>query len=337
MVKKREDKQTRLEDCGFQITTNKILVSTISKRCTHCDSDEFAKDGSRKTRYRGIIQIYRCNKCHRKFTLSPFPRTHFPAWVYEKILSLSAEGNRVKSIAQEIETTAKQKGINLRISHTTVLYVLKDLVSLLIKIEEEYQHNVLAKTWQIDDCFQKLPHRQWAYITNVMAVETRYWLASSVSIKRDTQASKDALEQAVLRAGYCPVEIRCDGLRSHAAAIKKVLRHVYHFSKKKKDDIAIVNYLERLNRTMRRVILKGKCYPTEELLQTYANLIRLQYNFLEKHASLEQKTPAKAAGIQISIRSWKDMVILAIKYKKRGRLTRQMTLHQCAQSISKTR
>jgi len=335
MVKK-EKLQKRLEDYRVPIQTKKIFLSAISKRCTHCGSDEFAKDGYRKTQYKGKIQIYRCNKCRRKFSLHPFPRTHFPVWVYEKILSLSAEGIRVKAIVQDIETTAKQKGIDLRISPATVLYIFKDMVALLVKIEEEYHHQVLANMWQIDDCFQKLPHRIWAYITNVMAVDTRYWLASSVSIKRDTQGSMDALEQSVRRAAYFPVEIRCDGLRAHAAAIKKVLPHIHNIKRKKMKDIAIVNYLERLNKTMRRVIIKGKCYPNEELLQTYADIIRLQYNFLEKHASLGKKTPVEAAGMQLSVTGWKDLVLLAIQYKKRSRRTRRMTLHQFVQSILST-
>ena len=334
MVKKK-DLQKRLEDYHTWIQTKKICLSAISKRCPICGDENFIKDGYRKTQYKGKIQIYLCKKCRKKFSLDPFPRTHFPVWVYEKILSSSAEGTRIKAIVQDIETTAKQRGIDLHISRVTVLYLLKDIVSLLVKIEEEFHHQVLANEWQIDDCFQKIPHRQWAYITNVLAVDTRFWLASSVSMKRDTQGSMDALEQSVLRSAYFPVEIRCDGLRSHAAAIEKVLPHILNIKRKKKKDIAIVNYTERLNKTMRRVIIKGKCYPNEELLQTYTNIARLQYNFLEKHASLGQRTPAEAAGIQLTVTSWKDMVMLAIQYKKRSRQARRMTLHQFVQEVLK--
>lgn len=337
MVKKK-DQQKRLEDYRAQIRTKNLSHSVISKRCSHCGSEEYCKDGSRKTKYKGKIRVYRCKKCRRKFSLDPFPRTHFPLWVYEKILRLSAEGNRAKAIAEEIEASAMEKGIDLHISPATVLYIFKDMVTLMVKIEDEYHHQVLANEWQIDDCYQRLPHRQWAYITNVLAVDTRYWLSSSVSFKRDTDGSKEALEQSVRRSGYFPIEIRCDGWRGHAAAIKQVLKHVHNdhrSKKKKKKNYSIVNYTERLNRTMRRVILKGKTFPTEELLQAYTDLKRLQYNFLEKHKSLGKKTPAEAAGIQLTIKNWKDMIKLAIQYKKRSRRTRRMTLHQFVQDILK--
>jgi hypothetical protein len=276
--------------------------------------------------------MYRCNICKKRFSLDPFPRFHYPIWVYEKILRQSAEGERPKSIAKSITEEAKKKRQDMRIAVATILFFLKDIVALMVKIEEEQHHNVLANTWQIDDCFQKLPHGIWAYITNVMAIETRYWLASNVSIKRNTQGSIDALNQSILRSGYSPVLIECDGLKAHSSAIKKIISSAVIDQKTKKKDISIVNHIERLNRTMRRIIRKGKCYATEENLWIYLNLVRLQYNFLEKHTYLK-KTPAEAAGINLSIKSWKDLIQLAVRYKERNRHTSRKTIRQFSQSL----
>ena len=206
----------------------------------------------------------------------------------------------------------------MSISIPTVINIIKSCSNLLLIIEENYHHELISNIWQVDDCFQPRPHRLWLYITNVLAVDQRYWLASDVSVNRDTQASINALQQAVIRAAYYPVVVQCDGLHSHAAAIKKILPHARMNQKSKGKDLSIVNYIERLNRTMRRGhIAKGKCFTTVELLQAAAELARLQYNFLEHHRSLKRKTPAEAAGIKLNIRSWKDLILLATRLSKK--------------------
>jgi transposase InsO family protein len=214
--------------------------------------------------------------------------------------------------------TAKMKGLTLTISTPTVINIVKTWNELLLIIEEHFHPVLLSTIWQIDDVFQPRPHRLWWYITNVLAVDQRYWLASHVSINRNAEASIKALQQAVSRARYDPILIQCDGLHSHATAIKKVLHNTRMDQKSKPKDISIVNYIERLNRTMRRgQITKGKNFTTIELLQAAANLTRMQYNFLEPHKSLKGKTPAQAAGIKLNIQSWKDLIKLASRLRGR--------------------
>ncbi len=311
-------KQTTLEKYNYKFPTNKNALKSMKMHCPHCGSEQFVKDGKRKRKYLNPVQVFLCQKCKRKFSDTAVSNLHHPLWVVDIILSSFVEGERIEAIIREVMKTAKMKGLTLTISTPTVINIIKTWSELLLTIEEYFHPVLLSTVWQIDDVFQPRPHRLWWYITNVLAVDQRYWLASHVSKNRNAEASITALQQAVSRAKYNPVLIQCDGLHSHAVAIKKVLHTTRMDQKSKQKDISIVNYIERLNRTMRRgQITKGKNFTTMELLQAAANLTRIQYNFLEPHKSLKGKTPAQAAGIKLRIQSWKDLIKLASQLRDR--------------------
>ncbi len=311
-------KQKRLDDFGF--SNGKKNNPKSSKRCcSHCGSDKYVKDGKRRRKYLGLVQIYLCKKCGRKFSDIAIPYTHYPIWVLDIILSLFVGGLSIQAIPEEVKKTAKLKGMNLSISIPTVIKIIINCSNLLLKIEEHYHHTLKSNTWQIDDCFQPRPHRLWYYITNVMSIDQRYWLASHVSKNRDNQASITALQQAKLRAGYYPIVVQCDGLKSHSAAIKRETPNAHIDQEKKSKDISIVNEIERLNREMRRLIPKLKRFDTIEFLQATTEIKRLQYNFLKTHKSLGGKTPAQAAGIKLKIHGWKDLLTLAIRLSRKKR------------------
>ena len=227
----------------------------------------------------------------------------------DQILDLHTRGNNAGFIAEFVMKNTKRIGEKIPLTKQSVLYNIRKCGKLLSYFEEELYHKIESKEWQIDDCYQDLPNDKKAFVTNVLAVDTRYWIASPVTTNRDTDASLIALNLAARRAKYVPKKLRSDDWQPHVKAARCVLPDVNLLVRSKKEDISWINYIERMNGTMRNGPLKKRfCFRSVDLLEASAELTRIQYNFLRKHSSLNGRTPAQVAGITIPFRNWEDLI-----------------------------
>ena len=139
----------------------------------------------------------------------------------------------------------------------------------------------------------------------------KFWLVSYVSLKRTQKAQRIALEYAFLRAGYAPDVVRSDGFAPNLKKHKGPMQFVKVESISKDDDYGCINDVERTNGIMRELIRKGSCSYSIEYLQSLVELKRLHYNFLRKHPSFSNFTPAKLTGIDLPMKSWIDLFKIA--------------------------
>lgn len=323
-------KQNRLTDWFDELNCNSKSVNFpldfYGPQCNKCGGDKIIKKDKRKTKYKGKKRIFECKDCGKKFDDDLTHGSRYPLWVWCHILDRHVKGICFNDIIKDIKTESEKKNIRIKITKPTIADIIKRCAKKLSILEFEFKHTNRAVEWQIDDAYQKLINKRFGYINNVLAVETRYWLAGYVSTKRDMQSTVNALKLSAMRAGYHPVEIKCDGFQAYKNGIKKALAHVQVKSKSKGKEYSWINYVERLNRTMRDLaVKKNKCYRSVEFLGASVEINRLYYNFLRKHKSLDGKTPAVAAGISYPFKSWEDLLKFAHRLQRKSLIKNKKT------------
>lgn len=333
--KNKEIFQVRLLPTSFLLDPN-IPITGYPKdyniiKCPYCLSTNIIKKGFIRHKSRLVTQIYGC-KNHipmKKFTVDPARNFQYPLYVIDEILDLYVHGDNAEFIANRVKKDTKEKGLDIEITKQTVLNIVKKASLLLYNIDKYQYHKIESKEWQIDDCYQRVSKKKYiqykfdlseieknknnnfiyAYITNVMAVDTRYWLASQVTLNRKIDASLIALQKALIRAKYEPKVLKSDKWQAHINAANYVLPNTYIDVRSKSEDFSFINFIERLNLTMRNGKIKKRLtFQRIELLKAAANLTRIWYNFLKGHSKLDGKTPAQASGITIPFDDWEDLL-----------------------------
>lgn len=289
--------------------------------CYYCGGDNIIKKGVRKTKYKGNKQIFQCKNCGKKFEDDPTHGSRYPLEVWSLILDMHVKGCCLNDIISMIRKISRYKEWKFKSSKPTISSIIKRSAELLSIIENEFTHFCMFDEWQIDDVYQKMTNRRFAYINNVLVVGPRYWLAGYVSNQRDMLATTNTIKLSVDRAKYHPLEIKCDGFQAYKNGIKKILPYVKVNSKSKGKQYSWINYVERLNRTIRGMaVKKALCFRSLDFLSASVEVNRIYYNFLRKHSSLDRKTPAVAAGIFYPFRDWEDLLKYAYRLHRRSLL-----------------
>jgi len=278
--------------------------------CTNCRCHEYiTKRGFRKHIHKNPTQIYYCSKCKIKLINDPSSGFLYPLRIIDKILDLHVYGVNAERIKDYIIKNCKQEHPGISFTRQTILNNIKKASERLSIIDQYFYHEKKGGEWQIDDCYQPLINGKVGHITNVFSVKYRYWLSSFVTLERDTNASLQAVINATMRAKYEPKIIKMDAYQPHIKAADKVFPKTQIKVKSKKEYYGWVNYIERLNRSMRFGAIKKKfCFRSLNQLQASATLTRVWYNFLKIHKSLKGNTPAVSVGITIPFHNWVDLL-----------------------------
>ena len=299
------------------------------KYCRACGADWIIRRGPRHNKRKGEVQRYKCKRCGHRFSREGWG--HFPLWVVEAILSLAVEGLGPSVILDKLKGEALRHNLTVKISRQTVSNIIKRCVDAFLKFEEGARRECTSCfEWQIDDTPQR-PTRDVGdhfeqpqsddrkfWITNVLEVDSRYWLTAHVSfLERDAKVSEKAVRMALKRARDAPNRWRCDGLRSHIRGIRNVLPHATIFSKTKAEKFEHINLIESLHSSMRRKgIKKRKKFHSLMTLQILLDLVRMWHNFLRRLDSLGGITPAAKVGITPVFRSWGEFVLYVFRRLK---------------------
>lgn len=264
--------------------------------CSNCGSSEKSGFGYRKNK-NGDKKRYKCKNCGKKYTDTITRYGNQKLSVHDQILDLAVRGVKANSIREIVNKTLKNEDEDSSITKPTVLNIIKKDCQFLSTIENHLCHNNFSSVWEMDETFDRLTGGIKCYVFNSKAVDTKYWLASYPSLKRNQTAQKIALTQSYNRAEYAPDTIRTDGFAPKLDDCIPELKHCKIKSISKKIDFSCINDVERINLSMRETIPKGKCAYSIEHLYSLAELKRIHYNFLQKHPTFGNLTPAKIVGI----------------------------------------
>lgn len=304
-------------------------------RCGACGEDWIIRRGLRLNKRKGPVQRYGCKRCGRRFSLESWG--HFPLWVVEAVLSLAVKGLGFNEIVDELKKEALRHNLTIKISRQSVFNIIKRSVEAFLRFEQDARPENTSLEWQIDDTPQRSAkgyqesfeqpksddRKRKFWITNVLEVDSRYWLVAHVSFlerdkrARDAEVSEKAVRMALKRARDAPQCFRCDGLRAHIKGIRNCLPLVAINSKKKSEVFSHINLIESLHSSMRRkAVKKRKKFRCLATLQLVVDLVRVYHNFLHRLDALGGITPAAKVGIAPLFRSWGEFIRYVYRHSK---------------------
>ena len=282
------------------------FTQTITVDCPHCKSDRVIKRGTRNG-----YQRYSCKDCDRHFdtTGRAFGRWNDAEHIGAAI-DMYLSGMSYKQIAELI-------GRNFNLpepSKATVYRWVQEYGDFAVdglcgQVPQTSGH------WVADEMVLKVGGQQmWNW--NVMDRDTRFLLASHLSPFRDEREAVAVLEKA-LRAngGTFPETITTDGLGSYGAAIGLAFPGVRHVVSDGIYEESNNNLSERVQKTFRSRTKTMDGLYGQETGQKYLDRWVVDYNYFKDHRSLDGRTPAEAARVDIRLDEWTDIVRAADEMK----------------------
>ena len=153
-------------------------------------------------------------------------------------------------------------------------------------------------------------HKYWLW--NVMDAKSRFVLATHLSKNRNALEASIAMRKAKDKAATLPKWIKTDKLPSYGVAINRVFGGdmVGHMRSEGIAGTVNNNMSERLQGTFRARTEVMRGLQSRESGQRFLDGWVIDYNFFRPHMSLNGKTPADAAGLDVPIHSWAEVAAL---------------------------
>lgn len=168
-----------------------------------------------------------------------------------------------------------------------------------------------GREWVADEMVVNVGGKNY-WLFNVMDADTRFVLAAYLTPERNTRAAQTALAMARERSLNPPEELRTDGLASYRQALPRAFptRPVKHTVSQGIRAEINNNLSEWLQGTFRDRDKTLRALKRRETGQAYIDGLVLHYNYFRPHQSLDDKSPAEAAGVELPFRDWQGVAAL---------------------------
>jgi putative transposase len=283
-------------NCTANLDEHHFIETPIA--CKWCGSTDIKKYGSRKG-----VQEYLCLKCGRKFIAKDAP--------YKKQTSSEQIGLALDSFYDGLSF----QDITRQLEHSYQNHVVESTVYRWVMSYTEKAINILGKlqpkvsdTWVVDETVIKVGGTNW-WFWDVIDEDTRFLIASHLSLSRTTRDASSLMEKAWRRADKAPKVIISDRLRAYLDGIEIVFgADTEHIQSEGMTGDINTNLIERFHGTLkdRTKVLRG--FKTVDTALIILDGFLIHYNFFRPHMSLKDKTPADVAGIKSPYKTWTDFV-----------------------------
>lgn len=299
-------------------SVTKIDLAVNPSVCIYCKSPNITRYGVRHNKS-GNIQVYSCKDCKHFFTHNVgFEHMQASPQAITGAMQLYFSGESLRNVQKFLLLQG------IRISHVTVLNWIHKYVSLMEKYVEKITPQV-SQTWRTDELYLKIKGNK-NYLFALMDDETRFWIAQQVADKKGISNIRPMFQEAREITDVEPKTIISDGAQNFVRAIMDEFpepsNRPVHIREIRIDGSVHNNKMERMNGELRdreKVMrsLKNKDSPILKGLQIY-------HNYMRPHMSLQNKTPAEVAGIQIEGENkWLTLIQSASIEKLQKRYARQ--------------
>ena len=273
--------------------------------CKYCGSQNLIKRGKFRDK-----QTYSCKDCGHKFVDNGnYVRMRTNKRTIVTALDLYFEGLSVRKIKRQM-----QKIFGIEITQVSIWKWVKKYSELVkgyvdtLKLEHHSGEFHADETVVFCDGVER-----WFW--EIIDEKTKFMLASHLSDVRKVEDAEKLFREAKMRIKEMPQHIYTDGLQAYGAGFKWTF---YSSGTELVQSVGINsrvtnNVVERLHGT-----LKDRLKTTRGLETADAMLKGwfVHYNFVRPHQSLNGKTPAEVAGINLNINDgWSDLIELATKYQ----------------------
>ena len=252
--------------------------------------------------YKGV-QRYYCKTCKRKFSVNTNPfRMRIPSNQISSALSMYYEGMSVNAISRHYQ---QEHGYTP--SSATVYEWVEKYTPLTVNAFRDY-HPKVGDIWVADETVLNIDGQD-VWFWDIIDHDTRFLLASHVSLTRSTKDAQALMEKAQKVADKSPKVIITDKLNSYLDGIELTFGGDTEHKQSKpfttKEDST--NDIERFHGTLkaRTKVMRGLKSVDTAIEFTDGWLIH--YNYFRKHETLG-KTPAEAAELKYLVKNWADVV-----------------------------
>jgi len=268
--------------------------------CKYCGSQNLIKRGVRRNTSRNA-QRFSCKDCGKRFVVNVgFEKMKATPQAVTVALDLYFKGISFRKIVDHLK-----QFYGVGITHVGIIKWVKKYVKLMKAYVESLVPNV-SGIWHSDEMTLEIISEGMRWLWNVMDNETRFWLASQITEKRETEDARTVLAEARNMAKIRPLAVVTDGLRAYEHAITKEFRTM---KAPRTEHIRIPNIRNRSNNNMverlhgtireRNKVMRG--LDDNKTAQTIIDGFRIYYNFLRPHMALNGKTPAEQAKLKLQL------------------------------------
>ena len=281
-----------------------MTEATIKIICPHCGSEKVVKYG----KYKGV-QRYYCNVCRRKFKADDTP------------FHMKVSGEQIASALALYYTGSSITDIRHHVRQETGYFPSKSVVYNWIDKYTQQAANHFAKSkpkvgdkWIADETMIDLDKGIKVWFWDIIDADTRFLLASRVSLTRTTEDAKRLVQDAVKRAGKPPKVIITDKLKAYPNGIFTALGGYTEHLQGSPFTIATesTSRIERFHETLKERTKVMKAFRDIDTLITFSEGFLTYYNFLKPHEALKGKTPAEKAKLRYQVKTWADVVNMPV-------------------------
>ena len=265
------------------------------KKCPYCKKVNSVRHGVRRTGV-GLKRKYLCKSCKRHFTPDDgFKRFRHTAEVITAALGLRAKGLSLADVVDHLDQHHRVK-----VSRKTILD-WQNHFSERIKGHVQSLNPFLGSDFHADEMYVKIK-KQWKYYWDCLDYKTKFLVADHISHERNFEEATTFLNDVKRGSEKLPERLHTDNSYDYPPAIKRVfwkhVKHVHHPAWKKKFKN---NPIERYHNTLKQRYKTMRNFDNLTSAYKFLEFFRLYYNYIRKHTSLQGKTPAQAAKIELSL------------------------------------
>jgi transposase-like protein len=195
----------------------------------------------------------------------------------------------------------------VNVSHVAVLKWIQKYVAVMRDYVEAMKPE-LSRVFHAEETKVSI-RGQWVWLWHLMDGDTRFLLANHVSKSRNVSDARDAFREAKAVAKVEPRVLLTDGLGSYSHAAQCEFPGAVHVAGVGLQGRLNNNRLERYHSTFKGERVRparGIKTPDTSILDGQ----RIYYNHIRPHQSLNGKTPAQAAGLDLQLEGnkWESLI-----------------------------
>ncbi len=266
--------------------------------CKFCQSSHVIKYGTDKG-----TQMYFCRDCNHKFARTDtIPQMQNSTRDIADALNMYYEGMSLNEIRRNFIQQDKNY-----ISKISAYNWVQRFTKHAVKEADKY-HPKVGSVWIADETVLDIDGKN-VWFWDIIDADTRFLLASHMSVTRTSRDAKELMEKARERAGKNPRVIYTDKLRAYLEGIEQTFgSETTHKHGSPFDVENNTNYIERFHSTIKERTKVMRGLRTMDTAKDFMDGWLIHYNFFRPHMSLNDKTPAEVAKLNFPFHNWKEVV-----------------------------
>ena len=288
-----------------EFTARNMERLKVEYYCPKCNSTIFNKYGTRKIMGDTKRQLYKCVQCKYRFSLLPkgFVGHRSSPEVIGVAIHLFMRSMTSRNVSRQIKLTH-----NVSITHSTIIRWVKKYIRIIKRYLDKLIPE-LSDVWSIDEMVlnvkdtEKMAKGFHVWLWSIIDPETRFLIASTISKKREIKDARTVIKKGKNVIGNTfPDYVISDSLRTYEKAIRKEFQsRVAHIKTKAIRDGFTNRPIERYHNEIRENLKTRRGLGNDESALDFAEMLRINHNFIKPHMGLGGKTPAESAGIDLEL------------------------------------